>query len=119
MKGLLYNMVESLGAEANIFERYGVEHYAELMFTSVGPEYRGQGLVTEIYKRSFDLLRAKGYPLCKSSFSSPYTQKLAIRFGFTEHARRKFADFKYPDGTPIFDKVSPAEQEAILMALKL
>jgi len=110
--------IHKLEADVNLFEQFGIDHYAEFIFTSVNPEYRRLGLATEMYKRSFALLGAKGYPLCKSNFGSPYTQELALRLGFQECGRWKLTEFVYPNGTWVMDS-DKVKGVQIVMARKL
>jgi hypothetical protein len=74
--------------------------------------------VTEIYRRSFELLRAKGYPAAESYFTSPFTRKVAVKFGFEELARRRFVDLRDLEGKPFIEKATE-DQIGILMAIKL
>lgn len=117
MKNILRNLSE-ISDKANIYEYYGIQFCADLIATSVNPEYRGQGLVTEIYKRSFDLFRAKGYSICKSTFTSPITHAVAIKYKFQEHARKLFLEFTDENGHQLLPHAKP-EEKAVLMALKL
>lgn len=112
------SMLEAANKKADLYDIYGIDFYADFLMTSVDPEFQRQGLVTEIYKRSIALLRAKGYPVCKSVFSSPFTRKAATNLGFQEHSRLYFLDHKNEQGELILPNAEP-DMCAAVMALKL
>jgi GNAT superfamily N-acetyltransferase len=110
--------MKKLERESKLLETYGVAFYAEFFMSSVDPKWRGQGLATEMYERSVSLLRAQGFPLVKSSFTSPITRKIATKMGFKELARLYLLDETDEFGLPAFPNASPAQFVAN-MALQL
>jgi len=101
----------------NIFDIYGVDQYADLTVASVDPQFRGLGLATEMYKRTLELLKSKRIPVAKSSFSSPYTRKIAQKFGFEQIRRDYFKDFRDENGEKFFHNAD--DQFSDLMAIRL
>lgn len=65
---------------------------------SVDKTYRGQGIASEMYKVTIPLLKGRGYKLVKSTFTSPYTQKISQKMGFKELARAYFNQYKDSSG---------------------
>ena len=114
----ILNVMKKLEKESNLLETYGVEFYADFFMSSVEPKYRSQGLATELYERSVTLLKSKGFPLVKSSFTSPITRKIGTKMGFQELARVYLFDETDEHGLPAFPKASPVQFVAT-MALKL
>jgi len=110
----LLKLIKILDAKANIYEKYGIEYLANFLLACVGREYRGKGLATEMYKRSIQLLKSKGFPLCKSAFSSPYTRKATMNLGFTEIARVYLKDFCNENGEMDFKGAGDDDCTAIL-----
>jgi len=113
----LHNVID-ISKKGNIFDRYGVDHYAELLIASVDPEFRERGLATEMYRRTLTLLRSRGYPVAESCFTSPITRKVAAKFGFEELVRRYFKDFEDVNGAKFIDNAGE-DQFAALMAISL
>jgi len=111
----VFGMVKKAGDMVNLFDLYGIDHYADFLMTSVGSEFTRQGLVTEIYRRSMNLLRAKGYPLCKSVFTSPYTRKAASNLQFQELCRIYARDEKDENGQNIFPHAGPDDCAAVMV----
>ncbi len=105
-------------AEANIYERMDVDSYGDLLFISVDREFRGQGLATEMYERALKLLKSKGLKCAESVFSSPISQRIAKRLGFTELSRRYFKEYKTLDGSQSFPQAKD-DEVSILMAISI
>jgi ribosomal protein S18 acetylase RimI-like enzyme len=102
----------------SVFEKYGVDTYGYFLMTCVDPAFRGQGLVTEIYRRSIALLKAKGYPACASLFSSPFTRKAATNLGFDLLFNKKVLDCKDEAGNLLIPNAGE-DDSCSLMSLRL
>jgi GNAT superfamily N-acetyltransferase len=76
----------------DIFKKYGVEEYGELLMLSIDQEFRGEGLATEFHIRIFEMLKDMGIKLTAVSSSSPYTRKILERMGFEEVSRKYFRE---------------------------
>jgi len=111
-------VLDQVSANSDVFGKYGVDHYGYFVMTCINEEFRGQGLVTEIYKRSIAMLRAKGFPACCSLFSSPFTRKAAANLKFEEIYSKKFIDCKNKKGEPLFPNAGP-EEACACMVLRL
>ena len=92
-----------------------MDHYAELLIASVDPEFRERGLATEMYRRTFNLLRSKGYKITESNFTSPITRKVATKFGFEELVRRYFKDYKDENGKPFIHNAKDDQFSAYMV----
>jgi len=84
---------------------------ADVFITSVTPKYRGRGLATEIYNRLIPFLRAKGFPVLRSSFTSPATRAIGKKFGFTEIGRFYFKDAVDENGVKYFPNAGNGQEE--------
>jgi len=115
---MILSFLTELTAKSKICETYGIDHYADFFMTSVDAEFRGQGLVTEMYRRSIALLTSKNLPVAKSVFSSPFTRKAATKLQFCELARLYLSEAKYEDGTKAYPDAGE-DEFASVMALKL
>jgi len=104
--------------KVNVWEKYAINQYAFFLMTCVDPEFQGQGLVTEMYRRSINYLRARGFPLCVGLFTSPFTRKAVAHFPFEDLASEKLADFKGENGLPLIPSGDP-EQFANTKAMRL
>ncbi|EAT34939.1 AAEL012870-PA [Aedes aegypti] len=80
----IYDTIEYVSHQANIFDRYNVDHYLNAMGLSVDPKYRGRGIATEILRARIPLCRAVGLKLSATCFTGPNSQTAATRVGFQE-----------------------------------
>jgi len=78
------------------------EFEAHIIMTSVEPEYRTQGLGTEMITRTMLMLKAKGFPVLRSIFSSPAAQIIGTKLGFTELGRLELKGQVDQDGNELF-----------------
>ncbi|CAL8134424.1 unnamed protein product [Orchesella dallaii] len=110
------NILMKLSEDAKVFERFPeIEHYADFFMVSVGRDYRGYGLASEIYDRTYKMLQAMKVPLIKCVFTSPYTQRIARKTGFEEVARMKISDWKYEDNGELCAPNAGEDEVAIAM----
>ncbi|CAL8111442.1 unnamed protein product [Orchesella dallaii] len=98
----LYKLVDICHQRCDLFEKYDLEEYADFFVASCAPKYRKRGITTEMYKRSLAFLKAEGFKLAKSVFTSPYTRAAARNLGFVEDSRVEFSELKEEDGSPLF-----------------
>lgn len=89
--------------KAQIYERFGIETYAEFLIASCSPKYRKQGITTELYKRSIAFLDAEGFKLVESIFTSQWARKVVEDLGFKELSRVYYKDLRDDNGQIIFD----------------
>jgi len=75
--------------------------------TATDPEFRGQGLATEMYRRAIKLFSHKKIPLCKSVLTSKWTQRACKNLGFDELVQLYLKDYKDPEGKPYFPDADP------------
>lgn len=117
VEGLEHQLV-SLVTQTNIFSRFGVDKYAEMLYTSVDPEFRCQGIATEIFRRSIRNFKSKGYSVCMSEFTSPATRSVGQKFGFVNLSQLNFKDFKDKDGRLILPNAKQ-DEFIVVAALRL
>jgi len=111
----LFPNIGGLLKEANIFEKFGIDNFGDFIFMSVDKAYRGQGLGKEMYERAMKMLKAKGVPVVQNIFSSPESQHIARKLGFTELSKKNLKDYKKRDGSVLFPQAG-ADDVAIVMA---
>jgi hypothetical protein len=115
--GPIIDILVKLTEDAAIFELYPeIDHYADFFMVSVGRNYRGYGLATEIYERAFKMLSSLKFPLIKCVFSSPYTQKIARKRGFRELGKINFLDWKNEKGERYYPNAN--EDECAILMVK-
>ena len=97
-----------------------MHQYAETALASVRPDFRGQGLATELFRRSFGIFKENGDSVIKCMATSPFTRKLAASLNFEELGCWKFSEAKDDDGNPLFPNLSESDDGvAALSVLKL
>lgn len=115
--GPIIQILIKLTEDAKLFDKFpDMKHYADFFLVSVGRNYRGYGLATEIYDRAFKMLTAMNFPLIKCVFSSPYTQKIARKRGFQEMGKINFLDCKNEQGELCFPNAN--EDECAILMIK-
>jgi len=87
------------------------DFFAEIRISSVVPKYRNQGLGTEIYARLMQFLRAKGFPVLRSVFTSGATWAIGAKFGFVEIGRLYFRDVLDENGEKLFPTAGDGKEE--------
>eukprot|EP01116_Phalansterium_solitarium_P009120 TRINITY_DN23150_c0_g1_i1.p1 TRINITY_DN23150_c0_g1~~TRINITY_DN23150_c0_g1_i1.p1 ORF type:complete len:231 (+),score=24.08 TRINITY_DN23150_c0_g1_i1:181-873(+) len=74
-----------------------------LYFTCVRPEYRGQGLLNELWERTLETARARNYEAIVAEGSTPAAEAIltTTRIGFKEAVAVPFSEFLY-EGEPVY-----------------
>jgi len=114
----LFQLINLSNEQADVFNRYGLDHYAFYLAASTSSDYRNQGLASEMYRRSELLLRHHKFPLVTSIFSSPWTRKIATNRKFVEISRVYMKDMKDENGKQLLPNANDDDM-ACCMALKL
>ncbi|XP_053681713.1 uncharacterized protein LOC128732481 [Sabethes cyaneus] len=78
----VYDSYVGMLKQADLFEKYGVEHYLSAWGLSVAPKYRGRGIATELLRARIPICRALGFRLTVTLFSTPGSQIPAAKVGF-------------------------------------
>jgi len=98
--------LELLDEKGKVFDHYPeLDCYAELFMISIEKEFRGCGLACKSYQLVADILKARGVKLLKSSFTNPYTQRIATKLGYRELARVYNRDYKDKNGDIVWPHV--------------
>lgn len=115
----IWPFLHKLDEDSNIFKLYpDLDCYVELFMASVDRRFRGQGLATEMYEGAVHFLKARGFRLVKSCFTSPFTQRIGKNLGFRELTRRYFRDYLDENGKVVFTNAGEKD-EAVVGALEL
>jgi len=114
----LMKLLTQMAEKANIFDRYNADSYGTLLMASVDPEFRERGLVTEMYKRTIQLLRSLNFVAAETICSNPITRNVTAKLGFEELCRIYFHEYVDEEGKRILPKANDDECSA-LMVLKL
>ena len=102
-----YLVLGSINGEVNMYEKYGIDRYADSCLVSVDREFRQRGLAMELYNRSLTLLRANGFTHLKIVFTSAFSRRNAEKLGFVELARKRFVDFVDENGQQVLPNAEP------------
>lgn len=98
--------LELLDAAGPVFDHYPeLDCYAELFMISMEKEFRGYGLATKSYQLVADMVKARGVKLLKSSFTNPYSQRIATKLGYREIGRVYNRDYKDSNGDLVWPHV--------------
>lgn len=100
---VILKLVDITDSMAGLFERYGVNEYAEFFVASCAPHHRRQGITSEMYVRNLKFLKAEGFKLAKSLFTSPFTRAAVVKLGFEEVCRIDYRDLYDENGELAFD----------------
>lgn len=66
-----------IDTEANIFQRFNVEHSFHVHCLVVHADYRGRAVAAKLVQKSFELAASLGYKMCSINCSSYYTEQVA------------------------------------------
>ncbi|CAG7724842.1 unnamed protein product [Allacma fusca] len=97
----LMRYINCLDDRTRLYEKYNLDSYMMCFLAIVHPDFRQQGLATEMYRRAVELARAEGFFLAKACFSSPYSRAAAAKVGFEEVARITYFDVTDENGKPV------------------
>lgn len=100
---VLLRLVEITENMAGLFETYRLDEYAEFFVASCAPHHRQRGITTEMYVRNLRFLKAEGFKLAKSLFTSPYTRAAVAKLGFKEVCRLDYRDLCDENGKAAFE----------------
>jgi len=100
---VLFDVVNICGERCDLFKQYDVEEYGNFFVASCAPKYRKQGITSEMYRRSLAFLKAEGFQMAKSCFTSPFTRAAATNLGFEEAARLDYKEMVDGEGKPVFN----------------
>jgi len=107
----LANVVLKLEEEVNFPDRFGITEFASFLTASTNRKHREMGLMTEMFRRSLELLKATktNIKYVKSVHTSPWTTKALGNLGFKELARIRFKDLQVEDnGEQLFPNLPDA-----------
>lgn len=90
--------------KADLFGRFGIDSWAELLIASTNREFRNQGLTGVMYDRSLAFLKAEGYKHAFVIVTSPWTQQCTRNRGFIQTSGFDLVDLVDHDGVPVFKK---------------
>jgi GNAT superfamily N-acetyltransferase len=101
----------------NIFEKYGVTEFLSAFGLYVHPDFRGQGLGTEILKARKQLGKALGLKVTMTFFTTKQGQRAAKKAGMELLAELPFDIFKTEDGKEVYHNMNPKTLKIMAMRL--
>lgn len=114
----VFEIFDKLNKIGKIYERYGIDEYAEFFLVSTTPKYRNQGASKELYRRSLDFLRAEGFKVAKVFLSSPWTVAGTKSLGFEELGSLSYETVRWSEsGELIFP--DPEKVKGVNLYLKV
>lgn len=102
----IYDLVDNVMKEADVFERYGVDVYIGAMGLSVAPKYRGRGIATEILRARIPLCKSVGISLTSTCFTAIGSQVAAAKAGYEETYVVSYEDMTKVDDRFVFPNVT-------------
>jgi hypothetical protein len=98
----------------NLFEKYGIEKYAEFAAVSIASAHCNKGIAEQLYKLSFQLFKKEGLQLCKLITANPAIAHICEdKLGFEKIASVKVTDFEFK-GKKVLSHFQPADAEGIV-----
>jgi len=117
IRGFIGKLEES--TQAVFIRDFKCDFYAAVFISSVTTKCRGKGLATEIYRRTIPFLKAKGFTVLRSAFSSAATRAIGAKLGFVELGRLYFKDHQDENGEQIFPGTRDVEDYTTDVAFAL
>ncbi|XP_069669114.1 arylalkylamine N-acetyltransferase-like 2 [Periplaneta americana] len=117
MKAMARDGMVYICGYVNIFQHYGVKEYLSAFGLIVHPDFRGQGLGTEILKARKDLCKALGLKVTMTFFTTVEGQKSAKKAGMDVLAEIPYEIFKTEDGEEVYPIINP--KTAKVMAMRI
>lgn len=101
----------------NIFKKYSVTEFLSAFGLYVHPDFRGQGLGTEILKTRINLGKALGLKVTMTFFTTHQGQRAAQKAGMELVAEIPFDVFKTEDGKEVYPNMNPKTLKIMAMRL--
>ncbi|XP_076235355.1 arylalkylamine N-acetyltransferase-like 2 [Calliopsis andreniformis] len=95
-------VIIDLCKQSKVYEKYNVDRYLSAIGLSVHPSYRGAALGAHILDARNDIGREYNIPVTSTAFTSPISQKLAVRCGFEVLFEKDYCDIVDEKGNEIF-----------------
>jgi len=84
-------------------------NFAEVYYSSVDRRHRGNGLCTEMYRRTLPFLKSKGFGAIRNTFTDPATVVIGEKLGFVELGKAYLRDGKDAHGMKLFPAAGDKE----------
>ena len=117
MKRMVTDGMVYVGNYVNIFETYGVTEFLTAFGLYVHPDFRGQGLGTEILRTRKNLGKALGLKVTESFFTTNQGQRSAQKAGMELLAEIPYITFKTEDGKEVYTNMNPKTLKIMAMRL--
>jgi GNAT superfamily N-acetyltransferase len=115
MKRMVADGIEYISNYVNMFEKYGVTEFLSAFGLYVHPDFRGQGLGTEILRTRTDLGKALGLKVTMSFFTTNQGQRAAQKAGMELLADVPYSVFKTEDGKEVYINMNPKTLKIMAM----
>jgi GNAT superfamily N-acetyltransferase len=115
MKRMIRDGFQYVGSYVNIFEKYGVTEFLSAFGLYVHPDFRGQGLGTEILRARTNLCKGVGLKVTMSFFTTTQGQRAAEKAGMELLAEVPYNVFKTEDGKEVYNNMNPKTLKIMAM----
>jgi GNAT superfamily N-acetyltransferase len=117
MKRMVTDGFQYISNCVNMFELYGVTEFLSAFGLYVHPDFRGQGLGTEILRTRTNLGKALGLKVTMSFFTTTQGQRSAEKAGMKLLAEVPYAVFTTEDGKEVYTNMNPKTLKIMAMRL--
>lgn len=117
MKRMVTDGMVYISNYVNVFEKYGVTEFLSAFGLYVHPDFRGQGLGTEILRTRTNIGKALGLKVTMSFFTTNQGQRAAKKAGMELLADIPYAIFKTEDGKEVYTNMNPKTMKIMAMRL--
>jgi len=102
---------------SHIYDEIGTEKMFSIRMVGVEPENRGQGVATNLIRRSILLAGCLGFRAIKAEATGRFSKETFEKVGMIPGSSIKYADFTY-EGEKVFEGLSKEDKEITFMKKK-
>jgi GNAT superfamily N-acetyltransferase len=117
MKRMVTDGLGYVSNYVNMFEKYGVTEVLSAFGLYIHPDFRGQGLGTEILRTRTNLGKALGLKVTETFFTTNQGQRAAQKAGMELLADIPYNIFKTEDGKEVYTNMNPKTLKIMAMRL--
>lgn len=117
MKRMVTDGIQYISNYVNVFEKYGVTEFLSAFGLYVHPDFRGQGLGTEILRTRTNLGKALGLKITMSFFTTTQGQRSAEKAGLELLADIPYSVFKTEEGKEVYTNMNPKTMKIMAMRI--
>jgi GNAT superfamily N-acetyltransferase len=117
LKRMVTDGIQYISNYLNVFEKYGVTEFLSAFGLYVHPDFRGQGLGTEILRTRANISKALGLKVTVSFFTTFQGQQSAQKAGMELLAEIPYSVFKTEDGKEVYTNMNPKTLKIMAMRI--